>query len=125
MGNDILFKYCQRNIVAKEWFKDYESLIEIIRQVSSQKHLSDKQYQSIETTAEDMWKFYMNIRENDGLIDWFKELAEAQTEEIAGFVGMYLKYYNEDKNRVFVDLLDDLKLDFIANEKEFIPNSIE
>lgn len=125
MGNDILFKYCQRNIVAKEWLKDYESLIEIIRQVSSQKHLSDKQYQSIETTAEDMWKFYVNIRENDGLIDWFKELAEAQTEEIAGFIGMYLKYYNEDKNRVFVDLLDDLKLDFIANEKEFIPNSIE
>lgn len=125
MGNNILFKYCQRNIVAKEWLKDYESLIETIRQVSSQKHLSDKQYQSIETTAEDMWKFYMNIRENDGLIDWFKELAEAQTEEIAGFVGMYLKYYNEDKNRVFVDLLDDLKLDFIANEKEFIPNSIE
>lgn len=125
MGNDILFKYCQRNIVAKEWLKDYESLIETIRQVSSQKHLSDKQYQSIETTAEDMWKFYTNIRENDGLIDWFKELAEAQTEEIAGFVGMYLKYYNEDKNRVFVDLLDDLKLDFIANEKEFIPNSIE
>ncbi|MGO5467511.1 hypothetical protein ACTQXP_06715 [Holdemanella porci] len=125
MGNDILFKYCQRNIVAKEWLKDYESLIEIIRQVSSQKHLSDKQYQSIETTAEDMWKFYVNIRENDGLIDWFKELVEAQTEEIAGFVGMYLKYYNEDKNRVFVDLLDDLKLDFIANEKEFIPNSIE
>lgn len=125
MGNDILFKYCQRNIVAKEWLKDYESLIEIIRQVSSQKYLSDKQYQSIETTAEDMWKFYVNIRENDGLIDWFKELVEAQTEEIAGFVGMYLKYYNEDKNRVFVDLLDDLKLDFIANEKEFIPNSIE
>lgn len=125
MGNNILFKYCQRNIVAKEWLKDYESLIETIRQVSSQKHLSDKQYQSIETTAEDMWKFYTNIRENDGLIDWFKELAEAQTEEIAGFVGMYLKYYNEDKNRVFVDLLDDLKLDFIANEKEFIPNSIE
>lgn len=125
MGNDILFKYCQRNIVAKEWLKDYESLIEIIRQVSSQKHLSDKQYQSIETTAEDMWKFYTNIRENDGLIDWFKELAEAQTEEIAGFVGMYLKYYNEDKNRVFVDLLDDLKLDFIANEKEFIPNTTE
>lgn len=125
MGNDILFKYCQRNIVAKEWLKDYESLIEIIRQVSSQKHLSDKQYQSIETTAEDMWKFYVNIRENDGLIDWFKELVEAQTEEIAGFVGMYLKYYNEDKNRVFVDLLDDLKLDFIANEKEFIPHSIE
>lgn len=125
MGNDILFKYCQRNIVAKEWLKDYESLIEIIRQVSSQKHLSDKQYQSIETTAEDMWKFYVNIRENDGLIDWFKELVEAQTEEIAGFVGMYLKYYNEDKNRVFVDLLDDLKLDFIANEKEFIPNSTE
>lgn len=90
MGNDILFKYCQRNIVAKEWLKDYESLIEIIRQVSSQKHLSDKQYQSIETTAEDMWKFYVNIRENDGLIDWFKELVEAQTEEIAGFVGMYL-----------------------------------
>ncbi len=125
MGNDILFKYCQRNIVAKEWLKDYESLIEIIRQVSSQKYLSDKQYQSIETTTEDMWKFYTNIRENDGLIDWFKELAEAQTEEIAGFVGMYLKYYNEDKNRVFVDLLDDLKLDFIENEKEFIPNSIE
>lgn len=125
MGNDILFKYCQRNIVAKEWFKDYESLIETIRQVSSQKHLSDKQYQSIEATAEDMWKFYTNIRENDGLIDWFKELAEAQTEEIAGFVGMYLKYYNEDKNRVFVDLLDDLKLDFIANEKEFIPNTTE
>lgn len=125
MGNDILFKYCQRNIVAKEWLKDYESLIETIRQVSSQKYLSDKQYQSIETTAEDMWKFYTNIRENDGLIDWFKELAEAQTEEIAGFIGMYLKYYNEDKNRVFVDLLDDLKLDFIANEKEFIPNSIE
>lgn len=125
MGNNILFKYCQRNIVAKEWLKDYESLIETIRQVSSQKHLSDKQYQSIETTAEDMWKFYTNIRENDGLIDWFKELAEAQTEEIAGFVGMYLKYYNEDKNRVFVDLLDDLKLDFIANEKEFIPNSTE
>lgn len=125
MGNNILFKYCQRNIVAKEWLKDYESLIEIIRQVSSQKHLSDKQYQSIETTAEDMWKFYTNIRENDGLIDWFKELAEAQTEEIAGFVGMYLKYYNEDKNRVFVDLLDDLKLDFIANEKEFIPNTTE
>ena len=125
MGNDILFKYCQRNIVAKEWLKDYELLIEIIRQVSSQKYLSDKQYQSIETTAEDMWKFYVNIRENDGLIDWFKELVEAQTEEIAGFVGMYLKYYNEDKNRVFVDLLDDLKLDFIANEKEFIPNSIE
>lgn len=125
MGNDILFKYCQRNIVAKEWLKDYESLIEIIRQVSSQKHLSDKQYQSIETTAEDMWKFYVNIRENDGLIDWFKELVEAQTEEIAGFVGMYLKYYNEDKNRVFVDLLDDLKLDFIANEKEFIPNTTE
>lgn len=125
MGNDILFKYCQRNIVAKEWLKDYESLIEIIRQVSSQKYLSEKQYQSIETTAEDMWKFYVNIRENDGLIDWFKELVEAQTEEIAGFVGMYLKYYNEDKNRVFVDLLDDLKLDFIANEKEFIPNSIE
>lgn len=125
MRNDILFKYCQRNIVAKEWLKDYESLIETIRQVSSQKHLSDKQYQSIETIAEDMWKFYTNIRENDGLIDWFKELAEAQTEEIAGFVGMYLKYYNEDKNRVFVDLLDDLKLDFIANEKEFIPNSIE
>lgn len=125
MGNDILFKYCQRNIVAKEWLKDYESLIEIIRQVSSQKHLSDKQYQSIETTAEDMWKFYVNIRENDGLIDWFKELAEAQTEEIAGFIGMYLKYYNEDKNRVFADLLDDLKLDFIANEKEFIPNTTE
>lgn len=125
MGNDILFKYCQRNVVAKEWLKDYESLIETIRQVSSQKHLSDKQYQSIETTAEDMWKFYTNIRENDGLIDWFKELAEAQTEEIAGFVGMYLKYYNEDKNRVFVDLLDDLKLDFIANEKEFIPNTTE
>lgn len=125
MGNNILFKYCQRNIVAKEWLKDYESLIEIIRQVSSQKHLSDKQYQSIETTAEDMWKFYVNIRENDGLIDWFKELVEAQTEEIAGFVGMYLKYYNEDKNRVFADLLDDLNLDFIANEKEFIPNSIE
>ncbi len=125
MGNNILFKYCQRNVVAKEWLKDYESLIETIRQVSSQKHLSDKQYQSIETTAEDMWKFYTNIRENDGLIDWFKELAEAQTEEIAGFVGMYLKYYNEDKNRVFVDLLDDLKLDFIENEKEFIPNSIE
>lgn len=125
MGNDILFKYCQRNIVAKEWLKDYESLIETIRQVSSQKHLSDKQYQSIETTAEDMWKFYTNIRENDGLIDWFKELVEAQTEEIAGFVGMYLKYYNEDKNRAFVDLLDDLKLDFIANEKEFIPNTIE
>lgn len=125
MGNDILFKYCQRNIVAKEWLKDYESLIETIRQVSSQKHLSDKQYQSIETTAEDMWKFYTNIRENDGLIDWFKELAEAQTEGIAGFVGMYLKYYNEDKNRVFVDLLDDLKLDFIANEKEFIPNTTE
>lgn len=125
MGNNILFKYCQRNIVAKEWLKDYESLIEIIRQVSSQKHLSDKQYQSIETTAEDMWKFYVNIRENDGLIDWFKELVEAQTEEIAGFVGMYLKYYNEDKNKVFVDLLDDLNLDFIANEKEFIPNSIE
>lgn len=125
MRNDILFKYCQRNIVAKEWLKDYESLIEIIRQVSSQKHLSDKQYQSIETIAEDMWKFYTNIRENDGLIDWFKELAEAQTEEIAGFVGMYLKYYNEDKNRVFVDLLDDLKLDFIANEKEFIPNTTE
>lgn len=125
MGNDILFKYCQRNIVAKEWLKDYESLIEIIRQVSSQKHLSDKQYQSIETTAEDMWKFYVNIRENDGLIDWFKELAEAQTEGIAGFVGMYLKYYNEDKNKVFVDLLDDLKLDFIANEKEFIPNTTE
>ena len=125
MGNDILFKYCQRNIVAKEWLKDYESLIETIRQVSSQKHLSDKQYRSIEATAEDMWKFYTNIRENDGLIDWFKELAEAQTEEIAGFVGMYLKYYNEDKNRVFVDLLDDLKLDFIENEKEFIPNSIE
>lgn len=125
MGNDILFKYCQRNIVAKEWLKDYESLIETMRQVSSQKHLSDKQYQSIEVIAEDMWKFYVNIRENDGLIDWFKELAEAQTEEIAGFVGMYLKYYNEDKNRVFVDLLDDLKLDFIANEKEFIPNSIE
>lgn len=125
MRNDILFKYCQRNIVAKEWLKDYESLIETIRQVSSQKHLSDKQYQSIETIAEDMWKFYTNIRENDGLIDWFKELAEAQTEEIAGFVGMYLKYYNEDKNRVFVDLLDDLNLDFIANEKEFIPNSIE
>lgn len=125
MGNDILFKYCQRNIVAKEWLKDYESLIEIIRQVSSQKHLSDKQYQSIETTAEDMWKFYTNIRENDGLIDWFKELAEAQTEEIAGFIGMYLKYYNEDKNKVFVDLLDDLKLDFIANEKEFIPNTTE
>lgn len=125
MGNDILFKYCQRNIVAKEWLKDYESLIEIIRQVSSQKHLSDKQYQSIETTAEDMWKFYVNIRENDGLIDWFKELVEAQTEEIAGFVGMYLTHYNESKNRAFVDLLDDLKLDFIANEKEFIPNSIE
>lgn len=125
MGNNILFKYCQRNIVAKEWLKDYESLIETIRQVSSQKHLSDKQYQSIETIAEDMWKFYTNIRENDGLIDWFKELAEAQTEEIAGFVGMYLKYYNEDKNRVFVDLLDDLKLDFIANEKEFIPNTTE
>lgn len=125
MGNDILFKYCQRNIVAKEWLKDYESLIEIIRQVSSQKYLSDKQYQSIETTAEDMWKFYVNIRENDGLIDWFKELAEAQTEEIAGFIGMYLKYYNEDKNRVFADLLDDLKLDFIANEKEFIPNTTE
>lgn len=125
MGNDILFKYCQRNIVAKEWLKDYESLIETMRQISSQKHLSDKQYQSIETTAEDMWKFYTNIRENDGLIDWFKELVEAQTEEIAGFVGMYLKYYNEDKNRAFVDLLDDLKLDFIANEKEFIPNSIE
>ena len=125
MRNDILFKYCQRNIVAKEWLKDYESLIEIIRQVSSQKHLSDKQYQSIETTAEDMWKFYVNIRENDGLIDWFKELVEAQTEEIAGFVGMYLKYYNEDKNRAFVDLLDDLKLDFIENEKEFIPNTIE
>lgn len=125
MRNDILFKYCQRNIVAKEWLKDYESLIETIRQVSSQKHLSDKQYQSIETIAEDMWKFYTNIRENDGLIDWFKELAEAQTEEIAGFVGMYLKYYNEDKNRVFVDLLDDLKLDFIANEKEFIPNTTE
>ena len=125
MGNNILFKYCQRNIVAKEWLKDYESLIEIIRQVSSQKHLSDKQYQSIETTAEDMWKFYVNIRENDGLIDWFKELVEAQTEEIAGFVGMYLKYYNEDKNRVFVDLLDDLKLDFIANEKELIPNTTE
>lgn len=125
MGNDILFKYCQRNIVAKEWLKDYESLIETIRQVSSQKYLSDKQYQSIEATTEDMWKFYTNIRENDGLIDWFKELAEAQTEEIAGFVGMYLKYYNEDKNRVFVDLLDDLKLDFIANEKEFIPNTTE
>lgn len=125
MGNDILFKYCQRNIVAKEWLKDYESLIETIRQVSSQKHLSDKQYQSIETTAEDMWKFYTNIRENDGLIDWFKELAEAQTEEIAGFVGMYLKYYNEDKNRVFVDLLDELNLDFIENEKEFIPNTTE
>ena len=125
MGNDILFKYCQRNIVAKEWLKDYESLIETIRQVSSQKHLSYKKYQSIEATAEDLWKFYTNIRENDGLIDWFKELAEAQTEEIAGFVGMYLKYYNEDKNRVFVDLLDDLKLDFIENEKEFIPNSIE
>ena len=125
MGNDILFKYCQRNIVAKEWLKDYESLIETISQVSSQKYLSDKQYQSIETTTEDMWKFYINIRENDGLIDWFKELAEAQTEEIAGFVGMYLKYYNEDKNKVFVDLLDDLKLDFIANEKEFIPNTTE
>lgn len=125
MGNNILFKYCQRNIVAKEWLKDYESLIEIIRQVSSQKHLSDKQYQSIETTAEDMWKFYVNIRENDGLIDWFKELVEAQTEEIVGFVGMYLTRYNESKNRAFVDLLDDLKLDFIANEKEFIPNSIE
>lgn len=125
MENDILFKYCQRNIVAKEWLKDYESLIETIRQVSSQKHLSDKQYQSIEAIVEDMWKFYTNIRENDGLIDWFKELAEAQTEEIAGFVGMYLKYYNEDKNRVFVDLLDDLKLDFIANEKEFIPNTAE
>lgn len=125
MRNDILFKYCQRNIVAKEWLKDYESLIETMRQISSQKHLSDKQYQSIETTAEDMWKFYTNIRENDGLIDWFKELVEAQTEEIAGFVGMYLKYYNEDKTRAFVDLLDDLKLDFIANEKEFIPNTIE
>lgn len=125
MGNDILFKYCQRNIVAKEWLKDYESLIEIIRQVSSQKHLSDKQYQSIETTAEDMWKFYVNIRENDGLIDWFKELVEAQTEEIVGFVGMYLTHYNESKNRAFVGLLDDLKLDFIANEKEFIPNTTE
>ena len=124
MGNDILFKYCQRNIVAKEWLKDYELLIEIIRQVSSQKYLSDKQYQSIETIAEDMCKLYVNIRENDGLIDWFKELVEAQTQEIEGFVGMYLNYYNEDKNRVFVDLLDDLKLDFIANEKEFIPNSI-
>lgn len=125
MGNDILFKYCQRNIVAKEWLKDYESLIETIRQVSSQKHLSDKQYQSIETTAEDMWKFYVNIRENDGLIDWFKELVEAQTEGIVGFVGMYLTHYNESKNRAFVDLLDDLKLDFIANEKEFIPNTTE
>ena len=125
MGNNILFKYCQRNIVAKEWLKDYESLIEIIRQVSSQKHLSDKQYQSIETTAEDMWKFYVNIRENDGLIDWFKELVEAQTEEIVGFVGKYLTHYNESKNRAFVDLLDDLKLDFIANEKEFIPNTTE
>lgn len=58
MGNNILFKYCQRNIVAKEWLKDYETLIEVMRQVSSQKYLSDKQYQSIETTAEDMWKFY-------------------------------------------------------------------
>lgn len=125
MGNDILFKYCQRNIVAKEWLKDYESLIETIRQVSSQKYLSDKQYQSIETTAEDMWKFYVNIRENDGLIDWFKELVEAQTEGIVGFVGMYLTHYNESKNRAFVDLLDDLKLDFIANEKEFIPNTTE
>lgn len=125
MGNNILFKYCQRNIVAKEWLKDYETLIEVMRQVSSQKYLSNKQYQSIETTAEDMWKFYANIRENDGLIDWFKELVEAQTEEITGFIGMYLTHYNESKNRVFVDLLDDLKLDFIANEKEFIPNSIE
>ena len=125
MGNNILFKYCQRNIVAKEWLKDYETLIEVMRQVSSQKYLSDKQYQSIETTAEDMWKFYVNIRENDGLIDWFKELVEAQTEEITGFIGMYLTRYNESKNRAFVDLLDDLKLDFIANEKEFIPNSIE
>ena len=122
---NILRKYCKRNIVATEWLKDYEKICNLIQQIEREKYLDDFQYQEFEDTVDDMYKLFSNIQENDGLLDWFKELSEVQTEEASGFVSLYLKHYEESKNNTFVELLNKLKEDFIQNEKEFVPTHLE
>lgn len=122
---NILRKYCKRNIVATEWLKDYEKICNLIQQIEREKYLDDFQYQEFEDTVDDMYKLFSNIQENDGLLDWFKELSEIQTGEVAGFVSLYLKHYEESKNNTFVELLNKLKEDFIQNEKEFVPTHLE
>lgn len=122
---NILRKYCKRNIVATEWLKDYEKICNLIQQIEREKYLDDFQYQEFEDTVDDMYKLFSNIQENDGLLDWFKQLSEVQTGEAAGFVSLYLKHYEESKNNIFVELLNKLKEDFIQNEKEFVPAHLE
>ena len=122
---NILRKYCKRNIVATEWLKDYEKICNLIQQIEREKYLDDFQYQEFEDTVDDMYKLFSNIQENDGLLDWFKELSEVQPGEAAGFVPLYLKHYEESKNNTFVELLNKLKEDFIQNEKEFVPTHLE
>lgn len=122
---NILRKYCKRNIVATEWLKDYEKICNLIQQIEREKYLDDFQYQEFEDTVDDMYKLFSNIQENDGLLDWFKELSEVQTGEAAWFVSLYLKHYEESKNNIFVELLNKLKEDFIQNEKEFVPAHLE
>lgn len=122
---NILRKYCKRNIVATEWLKDYEKICNLIQQIEREKYLDDFQYQEFEDTVDDMYKLFSNIQENDGLLDWFKELSEVQTGEAAGFVSLCLKHYEESKNNTFVELLNKLKEDFIQNEKEFVPTHLE
>lgn len=109
---NILRKYCKRNIVATEWLKDYEKICNLIQQIEREKYLDDFQYQEFEDTVDDMYKLFSNIQENDGLLDWFKELSEVQTGEAAGFVSLYLKHYEESKNNIFVELLNKLKEDW-------------
>ena len=81
---NILRKYCKRNIVATEWLKDYEKICNLIQQIEREKYLDDFQYQEFEDTVDDMYKLFSNIQENDGLLDWFKELSEVQTERLLG-----------------------------------------
>lgn len=105
---NILRKYCKRNIVATEWLKDYEKICNLIQQIEREKYLDDFQYQEFEDTVDDMYKLFSNIQENDGLLDWFKELSEVQTGEAAGFVSLYLKHYEFSSSLYFTIITKEL-----------------